>query len=655
MNNIILNFTRILMVAVMLAGGGIGNIYANASGKTQGERILQDGMNSLDKNRTKQALQYYNRLGAYPVEQNVMAWAIAVYGKGVNYNSLKVLSAHFDNWPKKKQIERNIERAAVKSDDDKLIHSLYAENGPNDFQAAFELARKYYNNNNKKLAYKIIIPFWRDKKLDKFQERDMKNTFRSLLKKDDYQARVELLLGEQLLNRAKGLAQLADMVKLVDARIAVERNYKNAGALLKPLYKSHGTDPNFLLSLARYFRRGEEIIKAGETLISATNPHKNSGEPVLARTTDYRSELMEKKKYKIAYQLVAKNVAQSATKKIDCEFYAGWIALRFLKNAKLAEQHFQQINQLATKPLSLSRGHYWLARAYQKQKLREKAKEEYLKAAQYDASYYGQLALIALGKRKVKVNEPTISQRQKDKFENIMMVKAIGKLEKIGQKSKAKLFYQHLARTLTDVVDLTLLAEKMKKRGNYQMALNIGKIAHRSGKNVKNLAWPVGVIPLSNDARATSLAYAISRQESTFQINARSSANALGLMQLLPSTAKVSAKKAGVQYSSSRLVRDAAYNARLGTTYLDSQIKQFDGSYILAFAAYNAGPTTVRKWMKRFGNPRGASMYEAIDWVERIPYAETRNYVQRVMENYQIYKARLAQKPIAIDTDLTKG
>ena len=145
------------------------------------------------------------------------------------------------------------------------------------------------------------------------------------------------------------------------------------------------------------------------------------------------------------------------------------------------------------------------------------------------------------------------------------------------------------------------------------------------------------------------------RQESTFQIDARSHANALGLMQLLPTTAKNTARKVGIKYSRARLTRDAAYNARLGTAYLDEQLDRFGGSYILTFAGYNAGPLRAEEWVKRFGDPRGASLDFVIDWVEQIPFSETRNYVQRVMEKYQVYKARLNGSRLKIDADLRRG
>ena len=183
-----------------------------------------------------------------------------------------------------------------------------------------------------------------------------------------------------------------------------------------------------------------------------------------------------------------------------------------------------------------------------------------------------------------------------------------------------------------------------EKRGNHFLALKIGKIATARGIDIGALSHPVGAIPASADISdaGEALAYAIARQESEFNVGAVSHAGARGLLQLLPGTAKEVAKKAGMTYSKDRLTTDAGYNATLGAAFLGEQLGRFDGSYVLTFAGYNAGPGRAREWIKRYGDPRGKDIDTVVDWIERIPFAETRSYVQRVMENYQVYKMRLS-------------
>ena len=204
--------------------------------------------------------------------------------------------------------------------------------------------------------------------------------------------------------------------------------------------------------------------------------------------------------------------------------------------------------------------------------------------------------------------------------------------------------------------ELALLAAMAEKRGDHFLALRVGKIAMSRGLDIGALSHPVGVIPASANISGAgkALAYAIARQESEFNVGAVSGAGARGLLQLLPGTAKEVAKKSGLPYSKARLTTDAGYNATLGAAFLSEQLGRFDGSYVLTFAGYNAGPRRAQDWVKKYGDPRGQGIDAVVDWIERIPFTETRGYVQRVMENYEVYKMRLSGKFDIVD-DLVNG
>ena len=216
--------------------------------------------------------------------------------------------------------------------------------------------------------------------------------------------------------------------------------------------------------------------------------------------------------------------------------------------------------------------------------------------------------------------------------------------------------YLALADQLQSPGELAILTAKAEQAGDHHLSLQIGKIAYGRGIDVAALAFPVGVIPANANISGSgkALAYAIARQESAFNPAAVSAANARGLLQLLPGTAQAVAKRHAITYSKEKLTADAGYNATLGAHYLGEQIEAFGGSYILTFIAYNAGPKRVPEWIGRYGDPRGKPVDEIVDWIERIPFPETRNYVQRVMENYEVYKARLGQTP-DIERDLIGG
>ncbi|MET4688333.1 soluble lytic murein transglycosylase-like protein [Sinorhizobium fredii] len=261
-----------------------------------------------------------------------------------------------------------------------------------------------------------------------------------------------------------------------------------------------------------------------------------------------------------------------------------------------------------------------------------------------------------LGRPSFNLTYPSPTPEDRARLESREAVRAIERLEAAGHGWRAESLYRALAEDLTSPGELAILAARAEKAGNHQLALQIGKIALGRGIDVAALAFPLGVIP--SDANISgagkALAYAIARQESAFNPAAVSAANARGLLQLLPTTAKGVASRYGLAYSKDRLTTDAGYNATLGSHYLGEQIDSFGGSYILTFIAYNAGPGRVPEWLARYGDPRGKPIDEVVDWIERIPFQETRNYVQRVMENYQIYKTRLGQKADIV-ADLRMG
>jgi soluble lytic murein transglycosylase len=287
----------------------------------------------------------------------------------------------------------------------------------------------------------------------------------------------------------------------------------------------------------------------------------------------------------------------------------------------------------------------------------ETALRHYRAAAHYGGTFYGQLATQHLGQRKLAVSHPRPSAQDKARFASRELVRAIALLEASNYAWRAEIIYRELAENLNSAEELAMLAARAERQGKHTLALQIGKIGHRRGLDVDTVSWPVGAIPSNARIGDTglALAYAIARQESAFNAAAVSPAKARGLLQLMPGTAKLMAKKVGLKYSQAKLTTDPAYNARLGAAYLSEQLDNFSNSYILTFVGYNAGPRRAREWITAYGDPRSRPIDEVVDWIERIPFTETRNYVQRVMENYQVYKSRLSKKPFDIERDLRLG
>jgi soluble lytic murein transglycosylase len=530
---------------------------------------------------------------------------------------------------------------------------------PKSQRGKYTLARAYLALGQKDKARKLVVPLWRNARISRSMERAISKRFSTILTRADHKHRMDAALYREHTNTALRVAKRAGALNLAKARIGVIANSGNARQLLANVPKSQRSDAGYIFSKVQYLRRAKKYKQAARLVLSAPKDIKrvvNGDEWWIERRLVSR-HLLDLGDARTAYAIAAGHAAQSRAKKAEAEFHAGWYALRYLDNPAGARPHFARIKQISDRPISSARADYWLGRTEEQAGNADKAKAHYSAASRFAGTFYGQLAARALGIAELDVTRPKASKPERERFENRELVKAIKRLEAVGFESHAKTIYRHLAETLDSPGELALLASRAEKRDNHTLALQIGKIAYGRGLPVENLAFPVGAIPASARVKGAghALAYSIARQESTFNKAARSPANALGLLQLLPGTAKSMARKTGLGYSEKRLTTDAAYNASLGVAYLNQQIDTFEGSYILTFAGYNAGPSRARQWIEKYGDPRGKDTEWVVDWVERVPFTETRNYIQRVMENYQVYKARLGASPLQIEKDLRFG
>ncbi len=251
---------------------------------------------------------------------------------------------------------------------------------------------------------------------------------------------------------------------------------------------------------------------------------------------------------------------------------------------------------------------------------------------------------------------PRIDAATKNRFNDNELVQVILKLEDLNRGDRNSIFFRQLADTLNDPAEIALLCDLAENEGGHQFALQLGKMASYRNLPVHASAFPTSAIPSSAKTGSVEkpMVYAIARQESAFNPAAVSSAGARGLLQLMPATAKAMAKAVGVTYSQDRLTSDPAYNAQLGAAFLGKLHASFGGSFVMTFAAYNAGPSRVTAWVKQYGDPRDPDV-DVVNWIERIPFTETRNYVQRIMENMQVYRARLGAPALTIESDLKRG
>lgn len=620
--------------------------------------LLKAGLDAIEAMDIGKARRIRDRLPEASIDRHILAWAIAFDG-GRDVSSVDIASAALTlpNWPGMKRLRRNSERAFYRENPDaKRVVSVFGDSRPQTLDGIVLLARAHASLGQVKDARAVLAPFWRTAKLEAPEEQRIIKEFGVILQPEDHRARMEGMLYAERVNSADRVAELAGAEPLAKAWAAVIRGEKDAAALLKAV-PAGMRSAGYYFAEARYLRRKNKFAEAAAIMLKAPTNREALVDPD-AWWTERRvlsRELVDNGDMKLAYRIVAAHAAESPVEAADAEFHAGWYALRGLSDAKTAARHFARIAEIAEGPISLARAYYWLGRAAEAGAPGD-AKGFYEKAAVYGTAFYGQLAADRIGGKTLNVAYPEPTAADRESFRGRETVKAIRRLERCGYQKLADMLYRELAGDLARPGELALLADMAERRQDHTLALKIGKTAAGRGLDIGALSHPVGAIPADADISGSgkALAYAIARQESEFNAAAVSHAGARGLLQLLPGTAKSVAKKAGMTFSQERLTTDAGYNATLGAAFLSEQLGRFDGSYVLTFVGYNAGPGRARDWIKRYGDPRGKDIDTVVDWIERIPFTETRAYVQRVMENYQVYKMRLSGS-FDIEDDLVKG
>ncbi len=619
---------------------------------------LKFGLDALKADDLARARTIRDSLPKGGLDRHILQWAMALSGDA-SVPSTEIAEAVRDlpGWPGLTALRRNSERALFRENPAPAdVIAAFGATTPLTPQGAIILARAHVAGGNPEAARNVLGPLWRSAVMDAADEQRILSEFAGVLTREDHYTRMAAMLYDERIASAGRVAALADAGPLFAAWSAAIRKVRKTPELLKAVPATQQKSAGFMFAKALYLRKTQNLKDAAAVMASAPVDRESLIDPdawwterrILARA------LLDSGQAKLAYKTAAMHAAESPAAASEAEFHAGWIALRALDDANLAASHFAKLLTYSSMPQSASRGYYWLGRA--QEAAGKDSKAAYSQAAHYGTSFYGQLAAAKLLEKALELPKPLPTPQDRTRFETRESVAAIRRLEAVGHGTRARQLYFAMADELGSVGELALLADLAERYGDHFAALKVGKIAAARGLDVGALSHPLGAIPADADISGSgkALAYAIARQESEFNTGAVSKVGALGLLQLMPATAKEVAGRNGMAYDRVRLTADPAYNATLGAHFLGEQIDRFDGSYILTFAGYNAGPGRSKEWIAKYGDPRGKSVEFAVDWIERIPFTETRNYVQRIMENYQVYKARLGET-VNIESDLTNG
>lgn len=614
---------------------------------------LKAGLDALKSGDILAAIKTRDELPEADIDRALLSWLIATSGhKDVPASEIRNTLEKLKDWPSQTTMKSNLERAMAQDPLSLVrLRLTIGDEAPLTFQGAYALAKTYQATGNIEKARALLLPFWHDTVLSASDESRILETFGDVLTKRDHEIRYFNMMVRDRISSGGRIAPFLDYGDIHDAWTAVIRRQKAARGKIDKITENNQKTVAYAYLKTEFLRRSDENKKAIELLKSMpkTAEFTINADAWWDERRIISRQMLEDGDPQTAYDLASQHEGGAETTQVDAAFHAGWYALRGLKKPELAVSHFEKIIEIAQGNISKARGYYWLARSLADQ---EKSKQAYQKAATYNTTFYGQLAADHLGQPSALSGRPVT----RDKTVDVQTLKAIDRLIDLGETNLARKTYVALGWSADDTSLLALAAAHASDNQDYYAALKLAKAADWRGLDMGSLTHPLGAISDATglDAKDHALAYAVARQESEFNIGAVSSANARGLLQVLPGTAKQIAAAEKMAYAPEKLTQDANYNARLGVAYLNSQFQKFDGSYILTFAAYNAGPRRAEEWMKRFGDPRGKPLYEVIDWIEAISYPETRNYVQRLMENLQVYKMQLGQKT-SITHDLRFG
>src|SRR5579871_807656 len=607
--------------------------------------VLRDAFDLARHGKTADATDAASKL-TDPAAQKLAEWFILrdPDSQAEFYRYVAFIS---DNpaWPGTGLLRRRAEARLWQEKINAATVHAFTSDQPATARGRFALARVLQAEGDIDGAKRLLREAFRSDDLTERTESDAIEAFHDLLGPDDYRARMDKMIGTKDLSAAMRAAHRLgdDAVSIVKACSAVKGNDDKAEDKLDSVGSDARGDLGYVLCRIQFLMRKDKIADATRVLLAApadTMAMQDTDEWWRVRRILAR-KLLDQNEFQQAYDVVSRGARPvNENYRADFHFMAGWIALRYLNDPRTALAHFARIDEASLNPIVLARANYWRGRASEALGDKAATRSDYQAAARYSTAYYGQLARAKLGLDGFELRLPT---RQGDPSPLAdELVRATEMLYAIGERDTVVCFAADLGDDSNDVPIISAVAETTGRHNDARAMLELGKAALARGLAVDAYAFPAIGIPWHTPigpAIDRSVIYSVARTESAFNQKDKSSAQAVGLMQVTPEAGRDTAKRIGVEYDWDRLVSDPVYNTQMGAAELSALLREYGGSHIMTFAGYNAGRGRVRDWIKAHGDPRDPNV-DPVDWVERIPFSETRNYVQRVMENLRVYQRR---------------
>jgi soluble lytic murein transglycosylase len=624
--------------------------------------LVKSAFDLIRQGKTADATSTAQTIGD-PVANKLAEWFILRHSESeANFGRYAAFIADNPGWPGIGLMRRRAEARLWQEKSDAATVRKFIGDQPLTAKGRFALARVLLGEGDRDGAARLAREAWWSDELTERSEADAFDTFHDLFTREDHRARMDRRIGAKDFSGAMRAAHRLgdDDVAIVKACAAVSGNDDKAVDKLNDVSGDARRDLGFTLCRIQSMLRRDLIADATQLMLSVPRDAmalQDTDEWWRARRILAR-KLLDLGEIQSAYQ-ITRRAALPANENYRAEFYflPGWIALRYLNDPATAAERFAHIDDGSLNPIVLARANYWRGRAAEAKGDTEAMRSAYQAAALHGTAYYGQLARARLGLDRIELRTP----RQPDVAAHSALadelVHAADMLYAIGERDTVMCFVADLAEHSSDEAALAAVAEVTGRHNDAHAMLELGKTALARGLALDAYAFPTIGIPQHTPigpAIERSIIYGVARTESAFNQRDKSSANAVGLMQVTPEAGRDTAKRFRVEYDWDRMVSDPVYNTQMGAAELSALLSEYRGSQIMTFAGYNAGRGRVRDWVKSHGDPRDPNV-DAIDWVERIPIAETRNYVQRVMENVQVYRVRFDHGAPALTSELDRG
>jgi soluble lytic murein transglycosylase len=628
---------RVLFMAIAVLAGA----SAKAQDLTDADRAA--AVAAIAAARAGQWAQAYAAAGrsASPLPATIVRWLdftrSDVTGR---FADVSAFIEQNPRWPAQKVLRRRAEQALASESDD--IAAAWLKRFPpvsglgKARAAAIQMAR-----GDAAAGLADLRAAWIDSDFSAGDERDFLARYGANIRPEDNTKRLDRLLWDRQTDAARRMLTLvpADYRAEAVARLALYDRNASADKLVAQVPQALRNDPGLIFDIVHWERHNDQDDAAAQLLLAHPDNPVRPGHWAGERQTVAR-RLLAAGNADLAYKVIQQTTASDSSNYSEAEFLSGYIALRFLKNPELAFEHFSRVLARSTTPWGKSRAAYWSGRAAEAEGKPQLAAKWYTAGAENMVTFYGQLAAHQLGDDAPPhpLPEPRPSAAELVEFDARPLVEAAALFAAAADRDHVKVFLMQEADLAQKPIDFAMIAAFAEQHGRVDVAIAVARRSIDAGMPLMIHGYPLTTLPAGGTAEH-ALLLAIVRTESAFDQEAMSGVGARGLMQLMPGTAQLIARQQQLPYSIDRLTSDGVYNITLGRAYIEKLLEDFGGSYALAIASYNAGPGRIRQWLHDYGDPRGRDI-AMVDWIEAIPFTETRLYVQRVLESVQIYRGQ---------------